>query len=530
MTRRRRHRRPEGIRLDDETVRIAIVGAGLAGLSTAMALERAGFTNLQVFEKRASTDSYSGGGYGLTLTYHPAGALAQLGVLDDVADQDCPSRSHYLFDCEGHILGYFGNAFSAKRGWGQRGNLRVPRQTVRQILLDQLKCTVVHWNHELVNVRETESSSCVELVFRRNDSDSTTVQADICVAADGIRSAFVRTWLPQAPLPQPMGIRLILGLTRGFQHPLLCERGFYTLAPGKRLFVMPYTAPSVHNQTADVRYMWQMSFCADGTTTRSSPDALLQEALHLTQAWHEPVQSMIRSTPLESVWGTHLCDRDPAVLQRLLLQKQESCHCTVVVVGDALHAMSPFKGQGANQSLRDGLVVAQWFQRTSSPRAAVRGCLREMVHRTHKVVAASRQAAHYWHSAAAVTDRHAFAGVVDAALAVDALREAQITAATSDLDDCIARVLESSLPSTTTPAVPHNNNNNNNNNNSTSGKGTKSAQQAAVTAVAAGDRGRLRQLSWEQPNLLRDMGATLVDLARDERTKHWLVTEAGCTL
>jgi 2-polyprenyl-6-methoxyphenol hydroxylase-like FAD-dependent oxidoreductase len=83
-------------RLDKEQSHIVIVGSGLAGLSAAISLEQAGFLNISILERDESFESQKEG-YGLTLTYNPKGPLASLGVLEQVAQQDSPSRSHYLF-------------------------------------------------------------------------------------------------------------------------------------------------------------------------------------------------------------------------------------------------------------------------------------------------------------------------------------------------------------------------------------------------------------------------------------------------
>ena len=79
----------------------------------------------------------------MTITYNPDGPLAKLGILEEVAQDDCPSRCHYIFDNEGYIRGYFGNAFyqddnKSGRGAGQRGNLRIPRARLRSILFNAL--------------------------------------------------------------------------------------------------------------------------------------------------------------------------------------------------------------------------------------------------------------------------------------------------------------------------------------------------------------------------------------------------------
>ena len=84
------------MRLDKDQANIVIVGGGLAGLSAAVALEKAGFTKISLFERDVSFEQQKEG-YGLTLTYNPKGPLASLGILEKVAQHDCPSRSHYLF-------------------------------------------------------------------------------------------------------------------------------------------------------------------------------------------------------------------------------------------------------------------------------------------------------------------------------------------------------------------------------------------------------------------------------------------------
>ena len=84
----------------NSSTKIVIVGGGLAGLSAALALENAGFQQISIFEKDESFEQQKEG-YGLTLTYNPKGPLAALGILEEVALQDCPSRCHYVFKVSG---------------------------------------------------------------------------------------------------------------------------------------------------------------------------------------------------------------------------------------------------------------------------------------------------------------------------------------------------------------------------------------------------------------------------------------------
>lgn len=105
-------------------------------------------------------------------------------------------------------------------------------------------------------------------------------------------------------------------------------------------------------------------------------------------------------------------DRDPKQLVDSL--KNNPACGRVVVLGDAVHSMSPFKGAGANQALLDGPLLASWLQRASLP-SAIKGFHREMSNRTQPRVLASRQAAAFLHSPQVLlveSGQQDFAGVV----------------------------------------------------------------------------------------------------------------------
>jgi 2-polyprenyl-6-methoxyphenol hydroxylase-like FAD-dependent oxidoreductase len=556
-------------RLDPSTSTVVVVGAGLAGLSAALSLKRAGFTNVQVYERDPSL-GHQKEGYGLTLTYNPKGPLADLGVLETVATMDCPSRSHYLFkqqdspsavhnngDNQNHHntpndtavpMGYFGSAFfdgtsAFRRGYGQRGNLRVPRKVLRKILHDALlenrpktqqqdqdaedttgnthdeiaapTIPSVHWNSSLVDFKWDSSAQQYHVRFANSkiesnsndanqpETNTTTVVADLLVAADGIRSSVLQQLynrkisddeessatvatvsaatintksifpsirdFPERYGLRPMGIRLILGIADGIDHPLLRERGFYTIdTHGHRLFTMPYRSNRFDDDTNNNeeeekmtanRIMWQLSF-----STRSNPEtldaaSLRKYVLDTFQSWHPPALDLVESTPPSGIWGTDLMDRDSRKVYRELVVgdgrggggatrvKQPR----LVICGDALHSMSPFKGQGANQALADGPLLAKWLSKSSID-AALTNWWREALNRTAPVVEASRKAARDWHDPKRILqieeeshqEYHGFAGVQASALSslVETLKERKIGPHLgADLDQSIRDVI-----------------------------------------------------------------------------------------
>ena len=282
-----------------ETLSVIIVGGGIAGLGCALALQQQGF-KVSVFE-RDITFADRRQGYGLTLVNNPKGPLASLKLLEQCIAEDCPSNAHWLFRPEGTILGYYGRSFkqsspsttttvtmnSKSEGIIEgRGNLRIPRQNLRKMMLERLLPGTVQWGMKVLDYEEFDDrvvvkfqSSSANLAVTVTDKTSTDtialdststtvalpiveVTADVLVGADGIRS-IVRHLRGQKPgrilgngdsssqgKPKPLGessplhyvgVAVILGITSAI-HPLITEQGFYCLDGVNRLFTMPFEA------------------------------------------------------------------------------------------------------------------------------------------------------------------------------------------------------------------------------------------------------------------------------------------------
>jgi salicylate hydroxylase len=370
MTSNTKKRKKEKIHKDGK---IAIIGSGPGALSTALALQQDGFQHVVVYERDEHFHSRKDG-YGLTLTYNPSktSPLTQLGLLEKLARLDCPSRAHYVFDSEGNVLGYFGNRFSkSSRGYGQRGNLRVPRQVLRQVMMNTLKERDVHnnririeWNKKLIGFSTSENAPFqTTLKFE----DGTSATADLLVGADGVHSTVMKQILSEnEQCTAYLGVMIVLGITQDFYHPLLDERGFYTLDGNHRLFTMPYEGSrmtdlmengiALNDQSTNInrtrRYMWQLSYNLPYEEavkiSKEGAQSLLREVLRRTKHWHDPVQTMIQSTPLDTIWGTPLMDRSPSEIlvkmNEVYKSSKQKKHMRAIALGDAMHAMSPFKG------------------------------------------------------------------------------------------------------------------------------------------------------------------------------------------
>ena len=488
-----------------------------------------------------------------------------------------------MFDSRGKVLGYYGNAFSTNsslKGFGQRGNLRVPRNVLRKVMMDALLerdrgegHVRIEWGRKLTSYHSHSQSQEQQCAAERNNTTcekpialsfevGPTAEADLLIGADGLRSTVIQTLLStnnndddkqqnmeqdEKPRNNPadlsyIGIMIVLGITREFFHPLLDERGFYTLDGDHRLFTMPFKGSRIHdleeydialddsstNLKRSRRYMWQLSFNLNEkdavALSKGGSQAILDEVLRRTEGWHEPVQDMMRASPLETVWGTPLMDRDP---NKVLAKMQEIYNPSrgeevrTLVLGDAVHAMSPFKGQGCNQALMDGPLLSSWIERSNLD-SSVKGFMREMVQRTHKKVMASREAAKFLHSDKVLSHAESVAGVKSESVKhlLATLEERGIDAKLGgSLDSRVAKVIqELGISDEEIVDVRRNPN----------------VEKQALDLAAIGDTAGIRKLSMSFPRVTRaarhaETGETCLHFAAKVGCYHtvkWLLSEA----
>ena len=421
--------------------KIAIIGGGIAGMALALSLQHNEIPNVTLYERDTHFDARKPG-YGLT--YNDKGPLAALKILEDCAIMDVPSRSHYIFDHLGRVRGYFGSALDpAKSVNGQRGNLRVPRQQLRGHLLDKLSVATVQWNKKLASITSnTDTNSNTSTI---TFSDGTSVSdVTLIIGADGINST-TRTFAlpPSSPPPlNDLGVFVILGMST-FSHDLILNKGFYTIDSSSqmRLFTMPFS---------NTETMWQLSFVvgeggAISKFKNLDSAGLKQLALSLCEKWHHPVPSIIAASSDELVWATSLFDIEPMI--ELHAKNNTSPNpnppsAQIILIGDAQHAMSPFKGQGANQSITDATQLSQLITKHTKISSSngnlstmLRTFEREMNQRTRVKVLASREAIANVHTTKMFSDERKFADLANSDLRGERAKRARLFSRSFELED-----------------------------------------------------------------------------------------------
>ncbi|MGH3977794.1 MAG: FAD-dependent monooxygenase [Pseudonocardiaceae bacterium] len=325
---------------------VLVVGGGVAGTATAMALHKAGL-GATVFE------AYSRGGddAGAFLTLGANGMLA-LDALDAaglVAEAGFELHTLEVTDCEGTLLG--------SRPLMPAG----PDVPGYQCL----------YRSELYRVLQAELlDGGVRAVF----SDGTSAAGELLVGADGLRST-VRTVIdPAAPEPRYVGVRVFYGYAsdaepRGKAGVLHIVRGSttafgYTIDPEGRTWWFA----RLHGPELDRT-----------TIARTRPPQWRSDLEAAFGRDRSPAADIVAATG-EELFVTNA--RDIATLP--------TWHRGgMVVLGDAAHPASPASGQGASMALEDAVVLGKALRDIPDRARALDAFEQLRRHRTEANVAAS---------------------------------------------------------------------------------------------------------------------------------------------
>lgn len=356
----------------NRTFNVVIIGAGIGGLTLAQGLHRSGI-QVAVYERDVDVES-RGQGYRIHLS--PDGALGMLPCLPPklfdavVATAGKPSHQITIVSHQLRRLRVmrFGDAAELPNTSPFNFNAPVDRSTLRQILLGGLG-DIVHFNKEFVRYERLEDGG-----IRAHFSDAASADASLLIGADGVGSRVRQQLLPEARV-RDVGQSTIFGktviddATRPLLPPFLFE-GFGAVigkqSRGMALGLMQFqTRPETISVTVRPRtrlrpapdyLMWALTVPVeqlpepDETMRARSGADLLQIVRSLTDDWHPDLRALLAAGDTEHIAYTPI---------RIAAQVSPWETTNVTLLGDAIHAMSPSGGSGANIALRDTGLLYQ---------------------------------------------------------------------------------------------------------------------------------------------------------------------------
>lgn len=326
---------------------------------------------MKIFEKDKSFDARKQG-YALTIQ-QASSALRALDLTETLMKEGVTSYAHESFGAHGEVLGCYGpmvrdGVLLGSHDFSQqeeqltafvenliaknhnRHNVHIPRQRLRDMMLQRVDPEVFQWNKKLIEFRQVDSNSnsnsnsegMIELYFE----DGSQELASMVVAADGIYSTIVQQVLHNTRAVDSLnylGLMVILGISSNVEASsfTVCGRTFRKqtqwLDGASRVFTMPYDSSMT---------MWQLSYPLDAKAAYEltlHPERLKQQALEICAGWHQPLIDLLSSTDPSLVSGHPAYDRDPTAAMERLTNKLGR-QSRITVLGDAAHPMSPFKG------------------------------------------------------------------------------------------------------------------------------------------------------------------------------------------
>ena len=353
------------------TLRVIVIGGGLGGLCLAQALHQAG-VDVVVYERDASSVC-RGQGYRVHIDSRGEQALQEclLPQLYELfkATRGQSSQQFTGFTVDGGELKET-HMWPFPKGDSElliRAGSAVDRVTLRQILLAGLE-DVVHFSKEFAHYEKlADGRVCAYF------TDGTSAIGDVLVAADGVGSRIRQQFLPHARLID-LGLRLLGGKTILTDEiiPLLpaqLYKGFaavsgpnYNMMLGLvRFRQKPDEAatqfwPSLEfHQTNDyimwgLFARWEQFPVQDEELQAMDSIGLQQMAVELTKNWHPTLYTLTQqASPEESFILT----------MRSSVPIEHWATSNVTLLGDAIHAMSPARGSGANTALRDASLLSR---------------------------------------------------------------------------------------------------------------------------------------------------------------------------
>ncbi len=330
--------------------KILVIGAGIGGLTAAIALREAGF-HVEVFERAAELKEI---GAGIGLSANAVRVLKHLRLMQQVVDRGTVIEAAVGYAASGGAL------LRLSMNLTDVPAVCLHRADLQQVLFSALPPDTVHLGEQFVNFKGTTDGVTAHFASGR------TASGDALIGADGLRSR-VRAQLLDDGEPIYRGYQCWRGVCRLPASKLHTE----TFGLGIRVGLVPIG----QRGTA-----WWC--CAnEAEHANDEPEGAKSKLLRWVAKWHQPIPDVIGGTEPCAIIKTGIYDRRP-------VRRWSQGRCTLL--GDAAHPTTPNMGQGGGMAIEDAVVLARCLSSRSHPAEAFRLYERLRYARTARITNASR--------------------------------------------------------------------------------------------------------------------------------------------
>ncbi len=303
---------------------IDIIGAGIGGLTTALALEKKGY-EMRIFEQAEKVKPV---GAGIILANNAMQVYEKLGLRKVIEENGNPISSLNITKANLKALSkidlsYFENKFKVK-------NIAIHRGVLQQILIDKLSSSKLKLNHKLNKVIENTNGYSLE--FKNGEK----IQSSTLLGADGLNSI----------------VRKNLFLNNTIRNAnQICWRGITEFSLPKQYRNELNEAWGKSDrfgfvQIAENKVYWY----ALKSIRKNKEEFNINKIEDYFCKYDSVIKDIISSTKKEQINTAEISDLKPIYNWH----KKKVC-----LIGDAAHAMTPNMGQGACQAIEDAYILSE---------------------------------------------------------------------------------------------------------------------------------------------------------------------------
>ena len=361
------------LRRTAKPIKVAIIGAGIGGLSAACALRQRGL-EVDVYERASELGEV---GAGVQIGPNSFKVLRALGLEEAVRAGAFEPTNRVSLKWDDGSLRSRVPMKGVHEAQYDAPYLTAHRAELHAILQRSIPETSVYLGKRCVGASSSDGGAVAHF------HDGSEIEADVVIAADGIRSTLReqlfgadeprftemiawRCMVPMEFVPKRVGPNLSVALEAGEHFGWLGSNGHvicYPIGDGSMLNIF---AGRVSTDWVDESW---------------SVPSSREELIAAYAGWDEALLNMFRRVEHCFKWG--IFDRDP---------QPEWVRKRVALLGDAAHPTMPTLAQGANMAIEDGYVLARHLATADGEiEPALRAYMRERMPRTNRITMQSRE-------------------------------------------------------------------------------------------------------------------------------------------
>ena len=337
-------------------MKVLIIGAGIGGLSAAIALRKIGM-DVKVFESKPEV-RFAGAGLGIGA--NAVRALQLLGAGEQILREGRQLDELRIVTPAGKILKRTEtDAISRKYG---PDNVTIERGKLLDALMNALDSDHLIQTGKTCS-RFAQGGSGVKAWFE----DGSTEEGDLLIGADGVHSAIRQALLPNVK-PRYSGYTCWRAVVQASPDMFHYDPNVFIETWGRkgRFGLVPLAGNRVY---------W---FACVNAKARDPVfrNWTVQDLLKRFEGYHEPISQLLMQTSDQQLLHHDIYDLPPI---------RQFAFGRVVLLGDAAHAMTPNLGQGAGQSIEDAVILARHLKQNTDISEALRNYERDRIGRTARI-------------------------------------------------------------------------------------------------------------------------------------------------